>query len=434
GLATAAAPLIRYYLKQRCASGKEDPARLDERFGLASRPRPLGALVWVHCASVGEAVSVLALIERMLAARPALNVLVTTGTVTSARLLARRLPPRAFHQYVPVDHAGWARRFVRHWRPDLALWVESELWPNLIGAAAGAGVTLALINARMSDASFRRWRRAPFLIRPLLQSFALCLGQDERQSERLAALGAPAVRSVGNLKFAAAPLPVDESDLAALRAAIAGRPAWIAASTHPGEEELIARAHRQLAPAHPGLLTVIVPRHPDRGPAIAAALRAPGIVVARRGAGEGPAAAQVYVADTMGELGLFYRLAPLAFIGGSLVPHGGHNPLEAAVLGAAALAGPHTHNFASVTEEMKSAGGLVQVADAEGLARELDRLLGDEPRRRKTAAAGRAVALARAHVLDAVLAEIAPWLDAAERRHANGGDGAHSLADRRARA
>lgn len=431
GITSAAAPLIRFYLQRRQAAGKEDPGRLDERFGLASRPRPPGRLAWVHCASVGEAVSVLALIDRMLADRPGWNVLVTTGTVTSAGLLARRLPGGAFHQYVPVDRAEWARRFVAHWRPDLALWVESELWPNLIGAVADAGVPLVLLNGRMSDASFRRWRRAPFVIRPLLQRFALCLGQDERQTERLAALGASLARHAGNLKFAAAPLPVDEAALAAARQAVAGRPVWIAASTHPGEEEMVAEAARDLARERSGVLTVIVPRHPERGPSVAAALKEKGFAVARRTAGESPGEADIYLADTLGELGLFYRLAPVAFIGGSLVPHGGHNPLEAAALGAAVLAGPHTQNFLAVARDMKSAGGLVEVADAPALARALALLLGDETRRRRVADAGQAVVRAQGHVLEAVLAELAPWLDAPGRHGANG---TRSAADRRARA
>ncbi len=422
GLTTAAEPLIRLYLQRRQAAGKEDPERLDERFGLPSRPRPSGPLVWVHGASVGEAVSVLALIDRMLEERPGLNVLVTTGTVTSARLLGQRLPPRAFHQYVPVDRAGWARRFVKHWKPDLALWVESELWPNLIGAIGDAGTPLVLVNARISEASYRRWRRVPFVIRPLLGRFALCLGQDEAQTGRLVDLGAPKTLTLGNLKFAAAPLPVDEATLASMRRAIAGRKAWIAASTHPGEEAMIAAAHRALAKTHPGLLTIIVPRHPDRGAGIAADLAAQGFSVARRSAGQEPAGAGIYVADTMGELGLFYRLAPVAFIGGSLVPHGGHNPLEPAALGAAVLAGPHMHNFSIVAEDMIAAGALLAVASADALAREVGALLDAPARREAAAAAGRRVAEARAHVLAAVLAEIAPWLDQAQRRHANGAD------------
>ena len=416
GLTTAAEPLIRYYLTRRRDAGKEDPDRLNERFGEASCPRPPGALAWVHGASVGEAVSALALIDRMLAERPELNVLVTTGTVTSARLLAKRLPRRAFHQYVPVDRAGWIQRFLDHWRPDLALWMESELWPNLIRGIAAAGTPLVLLNGRMSEPSFRRWQRVPFLIRPLLEAFALCLGQDHAQSERLSALGAPRTRMVGNLKYAAAPLPVDDAELERVRRAIAGRPVWLAASTHPGEERMLADAHRATAAARPDLLTMIVPRHADRGAEIAAELAAAKLRVARRSTRQDPAAAEIYLADTMGELGLFYRLAEIAFVGGSLVPHGGHNPLEPALLGCAVLSGPHTRNFAAVFEEMRAARAVSEVADAAALAAAVGSLLDDPVRRHALADAAHGVARARAGVLDAVLDEIAPWLDQAERR------------------
>ncbi len=416
GLTTAAEPLIRYYLTRRCVAGKEDPDRLGERFGEASCDRPSGALAWVHGASVGEAVSALALIDRMLAERPRLSVLVTTGTVTSARLLAKRLPRRAFHQYVPVDHAGWIQRFLDHWRPDLALWMESELWPNLIRGIAAAGTPLVLLNGRMSEASYRRWQRVPFLIRPLLGSFALCLGQDHAQTERLAALGAPCARMVGNLKYAAAPLPADAAELERLRQAIAGRPVWLAASTHPGEERFVADAHRAIAASRPHLLTILAPRHADRGAVVAQELAAAGLRVARRSAREDAAGRDVYLADTMGELGLFYRLAEIAFVGGSLVPHGGHNPLEPALLGAAVLSGPHTRNFAAVFDEMRGARAVAEVADAAALAAAVGRLLDDPARRRALAAAALGVAEARAGVLDAVMDEIGPWLDQAERR------------------
>lgn len=442
GLTTAAEPLIRYYLTRRCDAGKEDPERLSERFGEASRPRPAGPLVWVHGASVGEAVSALALIERLLAERPGFNVLVTTGTVTSARLLAKRLPRRALHQYVPVDRAGWIQRFLDHWRPDLALWMESELWPNLVRGIADFGTPLVLLNGRMSEPSFRRWQRVPFLIKPLLESFVLCLGQDDAQAQRLAALGAARTRMVGNLKYAAAPLPVDEAELGRLRQAVAGRPVWLAASTHPGEERLVAEAHRAIAACHPDLLTIIVPRHADRGAEIAADLASAGLAVVRRSARQDPDGGAVYVADTMGELGLFYRLVELAFVGGSLVPHGGHNPLEPALLGCAVLSGPHTRNFPAVFEEMRAARAVADVADANALAFAVRQLLEEPVRRQALAVAARGVAQARAGVLDAVLGEIAPWLDRAERRPASGGpsgtlrrdSGATRLSDGRARA
>ncbi|MHA1568070.1 MAG: 3-deoxy-D-manno-octulosonic acid transferase, partial [Alphaproteobacteria bacterium] len=318
--AEAAAPLIAVLLKRRRAAGKEDATRFEERRGIASLPRPNGPLVWIHAASVGEAVSMLSIAERL----PP-HLLVTTGTVTSARLLAQRLPDGALHQYVPVDRIAWVRRFLDHWRPDLALWMESELWPNLVGETRRRGVPMVLLNARMSERSYRRWRWAPGLARDLLAGFALCLAQSETAAARLAALGAVNVKTAGNLKFAAAALPADETELARLGPAFADRPRWLAVSTHPGEEVLAGTVHRALAARRPALLTVIVPRHPSRGPEVANALRAQGHAVALRSAGETvmPATA-IYVADGMGELGLFFRLVDTVFVGGSLVPHGGH--------------------------------------------------------------------------------------------------------------
>jgi 3-deoxy-D-manno-octulosonic-acid transferase len=332
GLTALATPLIHVYLARRRAQGKEDPARFEERRGRATRPRPSGPLIWLHGASVGEAMSVLTLIERLRGERPALSVMLTTGTVTSAALVAERLPTGAFHQYVPVDRPVWVRRFLDHWRPDLALWVESELWPNLVDEVHRRRVPMVLLNGRMSAGSYRRWRRLPGIIAPLLGRFALCLTQDDDQVAHFAGLGAPVVRCVGNLKCASGPLPVDAAALTALHTAVDDRPLWLAASTHDGEETMAADVHRRLA-GHRRLLTIIVPRHATRGPAIAAALGAQGLRVARRGAGEPlDATTEVYVADTIGELGLFYRLAEIAFVGGSLVPHGGHNPLEPAQL------------------------------------------------------------------------------------------------------
>jgi 3-deoxy-D-manno-octulosonic-acid transferase len=422
GLTVAAEPLIRFYLHRRRDQGKEDAQRLPERFGEASRPRPAGSLAWVHGASVGESLSALALIDRLLAERADFSVLVTTGTVTSAKLLAGRLPDRAFHQYVPVDHAGWIRRFLAHWRPDLALWLESELWPNMIRGVAEAGTPLVLLNGRMSEASFQRWKRVPFLIRPLLGHFALCLGQDEVQTARFSALGAPRALSLGNLKFASAPLPAHGAALDGLRRAIDGRPLWLAASTHAGEEALAARVHRRLAREHPRLLTVIVPRHPDRGGAIAADLAREGFRVARRGAGDRVEGAEIYLADTMGELGLFYRLADIVFVGKSLLHEGGHNPLEPAQLDCAVIVGPRMHNFAQMVDRLRVAGAIEEVADEAGLASAVASLLDDPARRKALASAARGVAEAEAGVVDAVLGEIAPWLDAAQRRHANGGN------------
>jgi 3-deoxy-D-manno-octulosonic-acid transferase len=413
GAAWALGPAIRILLLLRRARGKEDPARLPERLGRAGLPRPEGPLVWLHGASVGEALSALPLIERLLAGDPARSVLVTTGTVTSARLMAERLPERAFHQFAPVDIPAAVARFLDHWRPDLALWLESELWPNMIAAAARRSVPMALVNARLSKRSYRRWRCLPGFARSLLGAFRLCLAQSPEDAGRFRALGAPHVESPGNLKYASPRLPADPAALEALRASIGARPLWLAASTHIGEEAIVAEAHRKLRNRHPALLTVIVPRHPERGAAIAAELAAAGLAVARRGADESPTpSTDIYLADTLGELGLFYRLAQISFVGGSLVPHGGQNLLEPAQLGCAVLHGPAVFNFEAIAAAMKAAGATERVHDAGGLAAAVDTLLTDAELRARRAEAASEVAAGEAGVLDRVMAALGPLLDA----------------------
>jgi 3-deoxy-D-manno-octulosonic-acid transferase len=410
---TLAGPLVRLYLLGRLSRGKEDGARLGERFGAPSRERPRGPLIWVHAASIGEAVSMLALIDALLAERPALTVLVTTGTVSSARLLASRLPAeRAFHQFVPVDRPAYVRRFLEHWQPDLALWVESELWPNLITETVAREIPLLLINGRMSQQSFERWRRWPRLVGTVIGAFDLCLAQDVVQAERLRQLGARRALCVGNLKSAAGPLPVSEPELAKLAAQTAGRPLWLAASTHDGEEEAAAEAHRALRQRWPDLLTLVVPRHPARAGAVAQLLGGRGLVVARRSLAEPISpATDIYLGDTLGELGLFYRLAAIAFIGGSLVPKGGHNPLEAALLDCAILHGPDMSNCAAIARDLATAGASIAVRDAAALGAAVATLLADPAERARRAAAGLDVAADNRAVLRAVLDRIAPWLD-----------------------
>jgi len=410
---TALGPVVALYLSRRMARGKEDRDRFAERQGVASRARPPGPLVWVHAASNGEAVSMLALIDRLLVERPTLSVLVTTGTVTSARLLAHRLPAdRAWHQYVPVDRPAYVRRFLDHWRPDLALWVESELWPNLVSLTDRYGIPLLLLNGRMSLRSFQGWQRVPGLIGPLLACFELCLAQDEGQAERFRRLGAVAAVSVGDLKTAAAPLPCDEDELGFIAARIGDRPLWLAASTHPGEEEAAAEAHRALMRERPGLLTIIAPRHPARADEIRAMLERRGLNVARRSQGELiDGATDVYLADTLGELGLFYRLAGIAFIGGSLTPMGGHNPLEAALLDCAILHGPDMSNCLAMAQSLAAAGATIAVRDAGEIAQAVRRMLSDPVERAARAAAAAGIAADNRAVLDAVLQRIAPWLD-----------------------
>ncbi len=349
---------------------------------------------------------------RLVEERPDSGILVTTGTVTSARLMAERLPPGAFHQYVPVDRLGYVRRFLDHWRPDLVLWTESEFWPNLVSEPVARGIPMVLINGRLSPRSFAGWRRARGLIARLLSGFVLCLGQTDEDAERLRVLGARSPKCVGNLKFAAPPLPCDGGELERLRGLMGARPHWLASSTHAGEEDIAGAVHRRLEPDHPGLLTIVVPRHPGRGPAVAADLRRQGLGVALRSAGEDPVAEiQVYVADTLGELGLFYRLAEVVFMGKSLVPLGGQNLLEPARLGCALVYGPHMANFRVIADRLIETGAAQEVADGEALAGAVGGLLDDDDERARRAALAGEFATAEAHVLDAVMAELAPFLD-----------------------
>ena len=404
-------PLAAWYLRRRLRQGKEDPYRFGERLGEPGRARPKGRLIWVHGASVGEVISVLPLIERLLHQDPEAQVLLTSGTVTSARIMADRLPARAIHQYVPIDRPSAVRRFLDHWRPDLALWVESELWPNLIRQTAARGVPMALINARMSESSYRRWRRLPFLIKPLLQSFQVCIAQSAPDAGRLATLGAHFVTFHGNLKAASPPLPVDPRDLHVLKASIDRRPLWLAASTHPGEEAIIAAAHRKLATRFPDLLTVLVPRHADRGAAIATELKDQGLTVARRSQEQAiDGQTDIYLGDSMGEMGLYYRLAPIVFMGGSLVKHGGQNPLEAARLGSALLFGPYMFNFAEQAATLTNAGGASLVADADTLADQIGIMLADPDETARRAAAAARAADDGHDVMAAVLEQLAPLL------------------------
>ncbi len=391
GLTTLAAPALRLMLRRRVARGKEIADRLPERRGIDPTPRPAGRLLWLHAASVGETVSLLP----VLATLPAdLAILLTTGTVTSAALLERRLPElgladRVRHRFVPLDVPRWVARFLDHWRPDAAALVESEIWPNLITACAARRIPLALVNARLSPSSAANWARLPGLARTLFGSFDRVLAQSAADAARLNALGAPASSVTGNLKYAAPPLPAGPAELARLTTLLAARPAWLAASTHPGEDAPIRAVHERLAPHYPGLLTIIVPRHPERGPDVAAAMA--GLPVTRRALGEDPPpTAGIYIADTLGELGLFYRLAPIAFVGRSLGAAGGQNPLEPARLGAAVAVGPAVHNFADIVPALAAAGALTQVPDADALAAFVARMLDDPAARAAMGEAGRA--------------------------------------------
>ena len=411
-LTWAAGPLIRRYMQRRLNAGREDPQRFRERFGDASATRPDGPLVWLHASSVGESLSMLSLIERLRRERPEVVILMTSGTVSSARILENRLPPGVIHQFVPVDRMSWVRRFLDHWQPDLVLWVESEFWPGVLSEVKRRAIPAMLMNARISARSWRGWRRAPWMIRRILQTFDLCMAQTELDAERLRDLGAVNIACPGNLKFAAEPLPADPDTLAALEAATAARPRWLAFSTHPGEEETIAAAHRILVRNLPDILTIIVPRHPARGPEIEKILAASGTPVSVRSRSQLlDKDIGFLLADTMGELGLFFRLTDIAFVGGSLVPHGGQNPIEPARLGCAIVHGPHMENFLAIEGELNTAGASSVATTAEEIAREVGTLLSNAGMRQRRVAAARSVADGKFSIMDAVFTHLDPVLN-----------------------
>jgi len=380
--ASAALPLARPLLALRAAQGKEDPLRLGERLGYASLPRPEGRLVWLHGASVGESLSLLPLIERFVAR--GVETLVTSGTTTSAKALAPRLPAGARHQYAPLDAPRFCERFLDHWRPDLALFAESELWPNLIRAAHRRGTPLALVNARISIESAQRWSRLPGVAGKLFGMIDLCLAQDEGNAERFRALGAPRARIAGNLKFDVAAPPVDELKLAAFQSALGARPVFAAASIHPREEPLILDAHQEAARALPQLVSLVAPRHPARGARILELAKERGLSAELRSTRDAPSSgAGIYVVDSIGELGLVFRAATVVFMGRSLAESGGHNPIEPAKLGCAVLHGPHVEDFAEIYGELDAAKGAARVLDAPGLAKAVAYLLSEPARLRK---------------------------------------------------
>src|SRR5205823_9189524 len=408
-LSFAVVPLAPALIKRRLKLGKEDPARIGERRGLSDDVRPRGPLVWVHGASVGEVLAAAAVIEKLREAN--LRVLLTSGTVTSAAIVARRFPPDVIHQYVPYDSPRFVARFLDHWRPSLALFIESDLWPNLILSSAARRLPMVLINGRMSHRSFPRWRRVAGTISALLGRFDVCLAQSHVDAERFAALGSRNVIITGNLKLDVPAPPADSAKLERLMAVTRGRPVIVAASTHPGEEDILIEAYRALAGFFPSLLSVIVPRHPARGKAIAREIAASGLHVALRSREELPTATtEIYVADAMGELGLFYRLAPIVFMGGSLVEHGGQNPIEAIKLGASIVHGPHVFNFTDVYEALDNAGGARLADTPEALVKQFGQMLADPRAREAVLTASERVVGQLGGALERTLSALEPYL------------------------
>jgi 3-deoxy-D-manno-octulosonic-acid transferase len=369
-------PLAAPWLRRRVAAGKEDAARWTEKLGRATAPRPAGRLAWLHGASVGESLSLLPLAERLAARAESPAVLLTSGTRAAAQLLETRRPAGAVHQFAPLDTPGATTRFLDHWRPDLAVFAESELWPNLILGARARGARLALVSAKLSAASLAGWRRAPATARRLLGAFDLVLARDEPAAAGLASLGAR-VDGLADLKFGAPPLPADMATLEALRASAHGAAVVLAASTHEGEDGPILEAFAHARGGADACL-VIAPRHVERGPAIADLSRGLGLRTARRSQGADLDDADVLVADTLGAMGLWYRIAALAVIGGSFVPGGagGHNPLEAARLGCPFVTGPHVENWPLFHDLARA--GATRLVEADSLTAILAEAFGEE--------------------------------------------------------
>ena len=404
-----AAPLATPLLNWRLKRGKEDAQRMGERRGIPSLPRPPGPLIWVHAASVGEFVSVLSLLERIRAR--GISVLLTSGTVTAARLAAQRLPDGALHQFVPLDVPHFVETFFDHWRPNLALIAESEFWPNLITEGRRRGIPFVLVNGRLSDRSYGRWRMARGTAKALLSRIDLCLAQESDIAERFEQLGAKQVVTTGNLKFDTPPPPAEPAQLSALERSMRNRPIVLAASTHPGEEAIIIDAHLRVRRLVPSLLTVIAPRHPERGAQIVDLAEQMGAVPIMRSRGHVPdRGTEIYVADTIGELGLFYRIAPIVFMGGSLVRHGGQNPIEPAKLDRAILHGPHVGNFAAIYAQLNRNRGAATVTDAESLAKSIALLLDDAELVRSMAASAHATVDKLGGALERTVKAIEPYL------------------------
>lgn len=411
-------PHLLKLLKNREEKGKEDTARLHERRGRPSAQRPHGKLTWIHAASVGEAQSALILIRALSIRAPDTHILLTTGTTGSAEFIAPRLPSNAFHQFIPLDHPAWVAQFLNHWKPDFVLWMESELWPNLLEGIKGRDIPAILVNGRLSKRSFGRWKLFKKSAQKVLSAFSLIIAQTEQESGYFKALGHDNVTSCGNIKYSAEPLPADTNDLELLSGLLQDRTLWLYASSHQGEELLAARIHAALKPSYPNLLTIIVPRHPNRRDDIAEQLSPLNLDMTFRGASKTlPSAGDdLYIADTFGELGLFYRLAPMAVIGRSFSDDGGggHNPIEAAQLNCAVLYGPNVQYQKQLFAAMESRNAALQAPTKDALLGLVRDLLARPERIAEQQKAGLDFAREGADVIHGVMKQLEPLIEKAE--------------------
>lgn len=408
-----AAPALPLWLNRRAKRGKEDAARLDERNGITNIQRPNRKIIWLHAASVGESQMLMPVISRILSEHPNFYIVVTTGTVTSAELLAEQLPKNAVHQYAPADHPKAVKAFLDHWQPDLAIFAESELWPNMIMQTSARKIPLALVNARMSSASIERWaKRGKKSGKVLLACFDLILAADTATANGLAWLTGREIEAAGNLKDAAPALPVNAAELKKLKAAIGRRPLWCAASTHKGEEALLVDTVLEIKAKKPKSLLILAPRHPERAAEIKAIFVGAGLKVIRRSSNRMPTAdTDVYIVDRIGKMGLVYSLSKIAFVGGSLLDGlSGHNPLEPARLNCAVITGTHISSFADTYMSMLAFEGVDRVLSPEELAPAILKYMTDTKARNTKAQAALKYAQSRDAVLDYVWAFLAPLL------------------------
>lgn len=379
-LSVALYPVLELYLFWRVYKKKEDKKRLKERFGHATIFRPKTPIIWLHAVSVGETNSALILVDELLKNFPTASILFTTTTITSASVVAAKLPAfegRVMHQFLPIDSYFCVKNFFEFWRPEIAIFVESEIWPNLIGVAFEYEVPTFLVNARMSEKSAAKWSFAKFFGIRIFDYFSAIFAQSEKDQERFQKLTDKEITYFGNLKSQAQSLGFDPEKLAALKSKIGGRKFWLAASTHKGEEEAVLQAHQILKKDFPDLLTILVLRHPNRADEVKPLFNSQKF--AQRSRSENiENDTQIYLVDTLGELGLFYSLANFAFIGGSLVKVGGHNPFEAIKLNCGVISGRNVKNFQEIYAQLEAKNACVMVDSSAMLAAQVKEFLQNE--------------------------------------------------------
>lgn len=408
---TLCLPLVLLRLLYRAWRAPAYARRWSERFALGGDLRAGG--IWVHAVSVGESIAAAPMVRELLKRHPRLPITITCMTPTGSEQIRKLFGDQVGHAYLPYDLPWLQRRLIRRLQPRIAIIMETELWPNLVAECRRAGVPVVLANARLSERSARGYQRVAWLVRPMFAALDWVAVQSAAEAERFVALGVrqAALTVTGSIKFDLKPAAGLLEKASQWRAQWGGRPVWIAASTHAGEDEIVLAAHQLILRQHPQALLILVPRHPERFDAVARLIQQAGLGMARRSEGVMPGMAhQVFLGDSMGELMQFYACADVAFVGGSLIAGGGHNYLEPAALGLPVLSGAHRFNFTEISDLLEQAGAMVEVADAEALATQVTRWLGDTTAAGQAGAAGQAVVKANQGALEKLLQGIARLL------------------------